>query len=117
MSDEPLDLTTLEVPTEPVEASRTVAGAPRDGATELAAFEGCEIGVWEMTPGTATDVEVDEVFVVLAGAATITFDDGAIVELSPGSFCRLRAGQHTRWEVTSTLRKMYIVAAEGDGTP
>ena len=34
MSDAPLDLTALEVLTEPVEASRTVAGAPRDGAAE-----------------------------------------------------------------------------------
>ena len=113
MSDAPLDLTALEVLTEPVEASRTVAGAPRDGVAELTVFEGCEIGVWEMTPGTATDVEVDEVFVVLAGAATITFDDGTVVELKPGSFCRLRAGQRTRWHVTATLRKMYVVAAEG----
>ena len=113
MSDAPLDLTALEVPTEPVAASRTVAGAPRDGATELTVFEGCEIGIWEMTPGTATDVEVDEVFVVLAGAATITFDDGTVVELKPGSFCRLHTGQRTRWDVTATLRKMYVVAVEG----
>ncbi|HQA23732.1 MAG TPA: cupin domain-containing protein [Rhodoglobus sp.] len=113
MSDAPLDLTALEVLTEPVAASRTVAGAPRDGAAELTVFEGCEIGVWEMTPGTATDVEVDEVFVVLAGAATITFDDGTVVDLKPGSFCHLRAGQRTRWHVTATLRKMYVVAAEG----
>ena len=113
MSDETLDLTALEVPTEPVAASRTVAGEPHDGATELTVFEGCEIGVWEMTPGTATDVEVDEVFVVLAGAATITFDDGTVVDLKPGSFCRLHAGQRTQWNVTATLRKMYVVAAEG----
>ncbi|HET7801419.1 MAG TPA: hypothetical protein VFL38_13435, partial [Humibacillus xanthopallidus] len=30
-----------------------------------------EVGVWEMTPGTATDVEADEVFVVLSGRATL----------------------------------------------
>lgn len=117
MTDAHIDLTTVGVPTEPVVAERSVVGHPRDGATELTVFEGCEIGVWEMTPGTATDVEVDEVFVVISGAATVTFDDGTSVELRPGSLCRLRAGQRTRWEVTATLRKMYIVAAEGDGTP
>jgi mannose-6-phosphate isomerase-like protein (cupin superfamily) len=72
------------------------------------AVAGVEVGVWEMSPGTATDVEVDEVFVVLSGAATVTFDDGEAVDLGPGSVVRLRAGEHTTWVVRETLRKIYV---------
>ncbi len=103
-----VDLTALEVPTDSVPPDRSVAGLPREGSVEITAFGDLEIGVWEMTPGTATDVETDEIFVVLAGAARVTFDDGSIIELQPGSLCRLREGQHTTWQVTETLRKVYI---------
>ncbi|WP_307861649.1 cupin domain-containing protein [Nocardioides xinjiangensis] len=64
--------------------------------------------MWEMTPGTATDVEVDEVFVVLSGSATLTFGDGEQVVLGPGSVVRLRAGEHTTWAVRETIRKIYV---------
>ena len=35
---------------------------------QLAELAEVRTGIWEMTPGTAHDVENDEVFVVLAGA-------------------------------------------------
>ncbi len=37
---------------------------------------GVEVGTWEMAPGTDHDTEVDEVFVVLAGRGSVTFEDG-----------------------------------------
>ena len=37
----------------------------------LVVVAGAAVGVWEMTPGVATDVEEDEVFVVLSGSASI----------------------------------------------
>jgi uncharacterized cupin superfamily protein len=72
--------------------------------------EGREIGVWEMTPGTATDTEVDEVFIVLAGSATVRFDSPELpaIELAPGSVVRLTAGMRTTWIVRETLRKVYV---------
>lgn len=111
MNSDHVDLTALAVPTEPVPAERSVSGDPRDGAMEVTTFGDLEIGVWEMTPGTATDVETDEVFVVLAGAATVTFDDGRVIALKPGSLCRLHEGQRSTWHVTETLRKVYLVTA------
>lgn len=90
-----------------------VAGSPSQGSSTFATVAGSEVGVWEMTPGTADDVEVDEVFVVVFGRATVTFlDGGETIELSAGSLCRLYEGQRTRWVVTETLRKVYVVAAE-----
>lgn len=60
----------LEHKTVPVDQS--VAGSPTTGFVALGSFGGLEVGVWEMTVGTMTDVEVDEVFVVIVGRATVT---------------------------------------------
>lgn len=97
----------------PLEPSTVLAGDPRAGSRALAAVAGAEVGVWEMTPGTATDVEVDEVFVVLSGSATVEFDDGTVLELRPSSTVRLRAGDRTTWTVHETLRKVYFTGMEG----
>jgi uncharacterized cupin superfamily protein len=67
-----------------------------------------EVGLWEAGPGTDTDLEVNEVFLVLSGAGTVTFDDGSTIDLRPGVLVRLRAGDRTRWEITERLRKLYL---------
>lgn len=94
---------------EPVPEEQLVAGAPTTGTAELPGLDGLECGVWEMTPGAMSDVEADELFVVVAGAATVEFVDDAItLNLAPGSVGRLVAGMRTIWTVTETLRKVYI---------
>jgi len=97
----PLDLT-------PLEEEAVVSGTPATGFRALTTVADVEVGIWEMTPGTATDVEADEVFVVLSGSATVTFADGESLELQPGSVVRLHAGEHTRWTIHETLRKVYV---------
>jgi uncharacterized cupin superfamily protein len=91
---------------------QVLAGAPTAAVSMLGEVgDGsgrAEVGVWEMTPGTATDTEADEVFVVLAGRATLRFDDGETLELGPGIVVRLRDGEHTTWTVHETIRKVYI---------
>ena len=54
-------------------------------------------------------MEKDEAFVVLAGEGTVTFADGEVVDLAPGSLVRLHAGESTVWQIRSTLRKVYVV--------
>ncbi|PFG43469.1 hypothetical protein ATJ88_2166 [Isoptericola jiangsuensis] len=81
---------------------------PGTGHRPLGALGGLEVGVWEMEQGTADDTETDEVFVVLTGAGTVTFDDGEEIALAPGVAVRLRAGERTTWTVTDTLRKLYV---------
>jgi uncharacterized cupin superfamily protein len=89
--------------------SKIVAGEPRIGTAVLGAMGEYAIGVWEITPSITTDIEVDEFFIVLSGAATVSFDDGAPeLRLSAGSVGRLAAGTATTWTVTETLRKIYI---------
>ena len=100
------DAASLTLALEPLPAEQVVEGAPRTGFVELSDT----IGVWEHTPGTSADVEANEVFVVLAGAATVSFDDPALepIELRPGSVVRLTAGMRTVWAVRETLRKVYL---------
>lgn len=85
------------------------AGDPTAAVTTLGQVSGVDVGLWEMTVGTARDTEVDEVFVVLRGTGNVTFEDGQRVDLMPGTVVRLRAGERTTWVVTSTLRKVWIV--------
>jgi uncharacterized cupin superfamily protein len=94
---------------EPLPAEQIVAGTPTTATLVLDERDGREIGVWEMTPGVATDVEVDEVFVVLSGSATVEGVEAEPLELGPGSTVTLRAGTRTTWTVRETLRKIYVI--------
>jgi|SRR5690554_2572157 len=103
------EASTLPLDYEPVPPGQIVAGSPRTGTAELYDFDGHSVGVWELSVGAMSDVEVDEVFVVLFGAATVEFvDEGRTVTLGAGSVGRLTAGQRTVWTVTETLRKVYF---------
>lgn len=88
---------------------------PVERELALATLPGGELGVWEAGPGTETDIEVDEVFVVLAGAATVEVADGPTLELRPGTVVRLHAGDRTTWTVAETLRKLYVALDESTG--
>lgn len=102
---------TIDLAHEPVPAEQSVNGDPTTAATALEQFEGLEVGVWEMTPGVMNDVETDEVFVVLTGAATVEFANGSpTLQLGRGDLVRLAAGAKTIWTVTETLRKVYLTA-------
>ena len=110
----PLDAATvlqaleLELEHEPVDDAQVVDGAPTTGIAALTELDDWEVGVWEITPGTVTDVEVDEIFIVLRGRATLTRGDGTQVELVAGSIGRLADGEETEWKVHETLRKIYL---------
>jgi uncharacterized protein len=100
----------LNVPIEtPIAAGKEVIeGFPTAGYTALAELgPNVEVGIWEITKGGAKDVEGDEVFFVLAGHATLVFDDETL-DLRPGTLVRLRAGEHTEWRVHEPLRKLYM---------
>lgn len=120
---------------EPVAQADTVAGTPRQGVAELGQIAGADVGIWELRGGTVTDTEVDELFVVLSGGATIEFlgepgepgepsesgepgepgerADGVLrsLEVRAGDAVRLTAGSRTRWTVPDHIRKIYIAAS------
>ena len=99
-----------------LDPEQIVSGEPRVASAvlhESAATEpggrAVERGVWQITPGVVTDVEADEVFVVLSGRATIEFQDGPTLEVGPGDVAVLPEGAMTRWTVHETLRKVYQI--------
>ena len=114
------DVAEIVVEQVPVDADQVVAGERRTGSNVHATAFGAEVGVWEMTAGAMVDVEVDEVFVVVEGEASVTLlKDGRpaeVVELRPGTVCRLTAGSTTRWDVPRLLRKVYVLANEADSS-
>jgi uncharacterized protein len=95
---------------EPLPADQVLHGAPETAWIELGEYRGCELGVWEMTLGTASDTEVDEVFVVLSGRGRVQFCDRPLapIDLKAGDVVRLEAGMRTVWTVTETLRKISV---------
>lgn len=103
-----VDATALSVPLDAVDERQVRSGRPAAGAVELGTVAGLEVGVWEHTAGTSTDVENDEVFVVLTGRATVEVDGGPTLELNPGSVGFLDAGARTTWTVHEPLRKVYV---------
>lgn len=113
---------TADVALEAVPAADVVTGSPVQGTLELGKIAGAEAGVWELRGGTVTDTEVDELFIVLSGGATIELlsepgrdaaagEEPRVVEVGPGDAMRLVAGTRTRWTVADHIRKIYIAEA------
>lgn len=82
----------------------------RTGLHQLDSVSDVGFGVWEVAPGILDGVpEVDEVFVVLSGAATIaTEGEPEPIVVGPGDVVRLFTGQLVRWDVRETVRKVYV---------
>jgi len=94
---------------EPLDQAQVVSGSPATASLVLASDDTAERGIWEITPGTVTDVEADEMFVVISGRATIAVEGGATFDVGPGDVCVLTEGARTTWTVHETLRKVYQI--------
>lgn len=93
----------------PLDAEQCPDGPLSTGVASLARTEAVEVGVWEHPVGRSTDIEVDEVFVVLSGRGRVVLADGTTLDLGPGTVGVLEAGTATTWIVTEPLRKVWIV--------
>lgn len=101
------DAKTMQVEHELLDASKNVSGSVTTGATELGETHKLTSGIWEHSAGISTDVEDDEVFVILSGKGRI-YVDGEVLELYAGVVGTLYAGASTRWEIDEPIRKVYI---------
>jgi uncharacterized protein len=100
---------TMDLPAAELDPAQVVEGSPAVSALDVLTTGDLTIGVWEHTAGTSTDVESDEVFVVLTGRASVAVEGGSTLELRPGDIGVLEAGARTTWTVRETLRKVYLV--------
>lgn len=92
-----------------LDPATVLAGEPRMFSKVLHEDGTVQHGIWEITPGTVTDVEADEIFTVLTGRATITVEDGPTLEVGPGDVGVFTEGARTTWTVHETLRKVYQI--------
>ena len=95
-------------PEDPLAVTR---GDPRASVRELYRDEVVECGVWEVTPGefTGENAGFGEHMYVLRGEATVTSEDGAVIELRPGVSFVARAGWRGSWHVRETVRKIFVI--------
>ena len=104
-----VDTATLPIELAPVPLPQVLGGAPLVGATDVGPLAGASIGIWTHTVGVSTDIEVDEVSVIVSGEATVVINGGETVHLVAGTLLRLNEGDATVWTVTETLRKVYVI--------
>lgn len=85
------------------------AGAPASGRVRsLTSVESCvDVGLREVACSTDDLVKADEVFLVLDGRGTVTFEDRSTIDLEPGVLVHLRRGDHTTWVVHHRMRGLY----------
>jgi uncharacterized cupin superfamily protein len=107
------DVLALDLEPGELAPEQVLEGAPEVFELVLSTSEDGRVarGVWEITEGVVTDVEADELFVVVAGRATVEIEGGPTLELEPGRVGILRAGDRTVWRVHERLRKVYEITA------
>jgi uncharacterized cupin superfamily protein len=119
MTAPPFALTVGDVELDPgtLAPEQVLAGSPTVSERVLwSSTDGrVHTGVWQITPGVVCDVEVDEVFVVLAGRATVEVENGPVLEIAAGDVGMLRAGDRTVWRVHETLRKVFQITLPASG--
>ncbi len=89
------------------------SGGPQTSGITFFSGHGVEVGVWECTPGgwAIVDRPTTETMMLLGGTATITPADGEPVELGEGDVFVLPKGWSGRWDVTETVRKLYVLVS------
>ena len=92
---------------DPLDPSSIVSGSPVTRWVELWSDPCGSRGIWEITPGVVTDVEADEMFVVISGRATIEIEGEPALEVGPGDVVLLDEGARSTWHVHETLRKVF----------
>jgi uncharacterized cupin superfamily protein len=94
-----------------LDPSQVIEGAPEVSEAVLWSSEDGSIvrGIWRITRGVVTDVEEDELFVVLEGSATVEIEGDDTLELSPGDVVVLARGARTRWTIHEPLRKVFQI--------
>lgn len=103
------DATSVDVTLKPLSADKCLDGTVSTGSRVLARTDAYEVGVWVHEAGRSTDVETDEVFVVISGRGRVILDDGTELTLAAGTVGVLYAGTRTTWEIDEPLRKVWMV--------
>ena len=88
------------------------SGDPQTSTIVFFEGHGVTVGVWECTAGgwAIADRPDTETMLLLRGAVTITPLGGEPVDLEEGDVFVLPRGWSGRWDVTETVRKLFVLA-------
>ena len=103
------DATTVAVSHSHLPHEKSLSAGVSTGLVEKVSDVGLEVGVWEHSVGSSTDTFGAEAFVVLSGRGVVRCANGGEIVLAPGVVGILQDGDVTTWEITETLRKVWIV--------
>ena len=92
-----------------LDPAKIVSGNPQVLHKGIYDGDDVTIGIWQHGVGVSTDVEADEIFIVLSGRATIEIEDGPTLEVGPGDIGTYPPGSRATWTVHEPLRKVYVV--------
>ena len=99
--DSAFDAHAIDIALEPLPVDQCPDGPVSTGLAVLARTDAYEVGVWEHTAGRSTDIETDEVFVVISGSGRVLLENGDVLDRI--GLCAM----HSRWRSSSS---------EGDST-
>jgi len=96
-----------------VAAAETIELEPAGVRAGADSGNGIDVGIWECTPGgwPIEDRPNTEVCSIVSGSGVITDADGTKRQLEAGTVLTLPKGWSGRWDITSTLRKVYVIVA------
>ncbi|MDH3740920.1 MAG: cupin domain-containing protein [Hyphomicrobiales bacterium] len=86
-------------------------GDPQVAVKEVSNDGAISVGVWECAPGgwPVVDRGDTEVATIISGTGIVTDADGTEHPLAAGSVITLAKGWSGRWDITETLRKVYVI--------
>ena len=101
----------IELEMVPLPEEDVLVGQAAEGWKVLHRWRGIDIGVHSFEGGDAYYEDTDQVFVILAGSATVTWPDNSTLTVSAGDVVALQAtGSKLKWTIHETLRKVYLYA-------
>lgn len=88
-------------------------GDPQTSVRVLYDEGSVEVGIWECTPGGWPIVNRGdtEMITIVSGKGVLTDADGAERHLGPGVAVVMPKGWSGRWDISETVRKIYVVAS------
>ena len=100
-------------PTDYIPPETVQSGAPNERGRSLYADQTGQLdaGVWECEPGgwPVVDRPDMEIATILSGSGVITDADGTTHDIAAGSVVTLPKGWTGRWDITKTVRKVYVI--------
>jgi uncharacterized protein len=89
------------------------SGDPQVSSRTISNENDIHVGVWECAPGgwPVIDRPDTEIATIISGSGVITSADGSKQNVTPGTVVTLPKGWTGRWDITETVRKVYVIVA------